>query len=240
MRVGDLLTYTIEIENLGPDDAPDVTVTDTFSSAVKIVSAVPTQGTCDIGQPTECELGPLANGGSATVTITARPRSRGQLTNDVNVSSTIADSDLSNNDDSVSTRIERARIKVTKRVNDRRVDVGDVVKFEIVLRSRSQVGLQDIEVCDRVPRQLELIAAPGARIRGNEACWTVDLGPREARTFELRARALPTTEELHVKNVVVASGPDVKPDRDEAPVRVDPDDSGILPEPCPGRALVRC
>jgi uncharacterized repeat protein (TIGR01451 family) len=69
VAVGDDLTYTLTVTNNGPNDAVDVVVTDTLQAGVTWVSTVPSQGSCSVPSGVTCELGSIANGNSATVTI---------------------------------------------------------------------------------------------------------------------------------------------------------------------------
>src|SRR5256884_660943 len=66
-------TYTITVSNTaGPSDATSVTLSDTWPSGFTRGTITPSQGTCTpamTGQNFTCALGPLAKGGSATVTV---------------------------------------------------------------------------------------------------------------------------------------------------------------------------
>jgi uncharacterized repeat protein (TIGR01451 family) len=69
------LTYTISVTNNGPSDATGVTLTDTLSAQVTFVSATSSQGSCnESGGIVTCELGSVANGTTATVTIIVKPK----------------------------------------------------------------------------------------------------------------------------------------------------------------------
>ena len=66
---GGTLTYTINVDNNGPDDATGVVLTDTIPAGTTFVSRATTKGTC-LGTTTiTCSIGALANGERATVTI---------------------------------------------------------------------------------------------------------------------------------------------------------------------------
>jgi len=71
---GGAFSYTITVENTGDASATNVVVTDDLDNNLTGVSASPSQGTCDpvgAGNTIECDLGTLAAGDSATVTIDA-------------------------------------------------------------------------------------------------------------------------------------------------------------------------
>jgi len=90
-------TYTITVKNLGPSNASGVTLTDAFSAGAFSQSMTPSQGTCGGTPVAQCDLGSLANGSSATVTLVVQPSSPGSLTNTATVSATQPDPNLSNN-----------------------------------------------------------------------------------------------------------------------------------------------
>lgn len=88
--MGTTLTYTIGVQNLGPDMATGVTVTDQLPKAVDFVSAAPTTGTCGHkDRRVTCDLGslgtPSINYAPAHVTITVVPRKAGAITNTASV-----------------------------------------------------------------------------------------------------------------------------------------------------------
>ncbi len=68
---GGTLTYTLTVNNGGPDTASSVIVNDTLPSGFAVTSVTPSAGSCsDVSAPTiRCELGNMANGANATVTI---------------------------------------------------------------------------------------------------------------------------------------------------------------------------
>ena len=71
------LTYTITVENAGPDPATGVTLSDTLPAGVTFQSASSTIGQCDptpdAGGVLDCSLGDLAVTSNATLTIVVTP-----------------------------------------------------------------------------------------------------------------------------------------------------------------------
>jgi uncharacterized repeat protein (TIGR01451 family) len=94
--VGSVLTYTIRVENLGPNGATGVTVTDQLPKGVDFVSATASSGKCTSkGRKVTCELGEVGVGAGvpyvraelATVTVSVIPRQPGTITNTASVKS---------------------------------------------------------------------------------------------------------------------------------------------------------
>jgi uncharacterized repeat protein (TIGR01451 family) len=103
------LTYTLEVENAGPDPATNAVVSDDLPSQVDPVSAEPSAGNCEIqGKKVNCELGTLASEASATVTIEVRPTKAGVITNEAEVESEVEDPHPANNRDTENTTVSEA------------------------------------------------------------------------------------------------------------------------------------
>jgi len=73
---GQNLSYIIQVTNNGPDAATGVTVVDPLPTGVTFSSAASTQGACSQSTGTlTCNVGALANGTSATITLVIIPTS---------------------------------------------------------------------------------------------------------------------------------------------------------------------
>jgi uncharacterized repeat protein (TIGR01451 family) len=99
VAVGQNLTFTLTVVNHGPSAATGVTLTDTLPSGVVVQSKTASQG----GTPTQsgnvvtANLGGLAPGATATVTIVVQPTATGSLLNSAQVKSNETDSVPANN-----------------------------------------------------------------------------------------------------------------------------------------------
>src|SRR3954451_15604925 len=92
VSVGGQLTYSISVENRGPDPATGVTVTDVLPKTVDLVSASAPGGQCATqGRKITCtvpgttQVGPNYGGQPASVTIVVVPRSQGSIRNTASV-----------------------------------------------------------------------------------------------------------------------------------------------------------
>jgi uncharacterized repeat protein (TIGR01451 family) len=104
--VGGNVSYSIGVNNAGPDTANLVTVTDTLPAGVTFVSATASQGSCaNAAGVVTCNVGTLASGASATITIVVTTTAAGTLNNTATVTAGSADSNLANNSASVSTGV---------------------------------------------------------------------------------------------------------------------------------------
>ena len=100
------LTYTVNVKNSGPANATGVVVTDTLPSSMTFVSASSSQGSCGGTATLTCNLGSMASGANAKVTIVVQPRTKGTYTNTVSVRSSAPDSNAANDSASVATRVK--------------------------------------------------------------------------------------------------------------------------------------
>jgi uncharacterized repeat protein (TIGR01451 family) len=115
--VGENITYTIIITNLGPDTATGVTSTDTLAATVTLDNISSSQGSCTYDPTTNrvtCSLGTLPASASATVTIEVAPTTAGEIVNTVTVIGDQFDPNLGNNTASITStsqfQLERAYV----------------------------------------------------------------------------------------------------------------------------------
>ncbi|GAB5403266.1 MAG: SdrD B-like domain-containing protein [Aureliella sp.] len=97
---GSTLQYTMVVTNNGPSQATGVTLNDTLPSGLTFVSATSTVGTATgAGNVVTGNIGTLASGASATVTVTATvdATASGTLTNTATVTGTETETNSTNN-----------------------------------------------------------------------------------------------------------------------------------------------
>lgn len=85
---GQNVRYTLTARNNGPDAAPNVVVSDALPAGASLISAVPSTGTC---KGTSCNVGALASGATATVTVLVSMGSLGAMTDRATIDSPTLD-----------------------------------------------------------------------------------------------------------------------------------------------------
>jgi len=102
--VGQDLTYTVFVNNRGPQNATGVTLTDTLPAGVQFVSA----GSCQGASVITCNFSSVLRGGIARATIVVVPTTTGTITNSANVTTTGSDLDAGNDSETISTLVNPA------------------------------------------------------------------------------------------------------------------------------------
>ena len=109
VQAGDSLVYTIYVRNNGPYADPAVKVNDAVPAGVQVLYVLTSQGTVATSATGfSANLGTIAAGGSAAITLVVQPvagTAGTTLTNTATVSGTLRDTDLTNNTSTVQTRV---------------------------------------------------------------------------------------------------------------------------------------
>jgi uncharacterized repeat protein (TIGR01451 family) len=195
VNAGSFVTYTIGVSNLGPGDAPNVTLADSLPA--NFVSSTTTQGACSIlGSQFSCTLGGMPAGASATVKVTvaigasaitnsATATLRDLLGNVLN-----QDPSLTNNTASATTNINSntgqvsADVQVTGSSNNGGPAVGTNVLFTWQIKNNTgNVTAPNVTFETNLPASFNLVAGSlstsigGCSINGQTLdCTTASLG----------------------------------------------------------------
>jgi uncharacterized repeat protein (TIGR01451 family) len=152
---GERLTYTIVVTNNGPAPATSVQVVDYLPTGLDLVSTTPSQGLCQIDLT--CDLGDIAIGGNATVTIVVDVHSDqlAPLTNIARVSASNPDTIVGNNEATVITPVDtEAFLVIDKTANPYVVTPGGPLSYEIVVSNNGPSDARNVVVTDTLPAEL--------------------------------------------------------------------------------------
>jgi uncharacterized repeat protein (TIGR01451 family) len=233
---GNTTTYTIVVTNNGPgpvigasvlDVIPNEVSSATWSAVYGAGSSGPASGAGDINAAIN-----LANGGTATFTVTAqtRPEAFGDLSNTVvvNPPAGVSDPDLSNNTatDIDSVLIPVADLRVTKQVNNPSPTVGGSVQFTMVVINDGPSSATGVVISDLLPTGFTLVSSSpsgGTTYDAGTGLWNVGaLANAGSATLVLMASVNPSGSYQNSVIVTESSVSDPNPVNNSASVEVNP------------------
>ncbi len=150
-NVGDQVTFTVLLENNGPDGATGISVTDLLPAGYAFVSATADQGTYASGTGI-WTVGSLANGVAKSLEIVATLNAAGALTNTATVSAVSEfDTNTANNTATAAAFIESSDISVAKSVDNLTPNIGESVVFTVVVNNSGPNPADNLIVTDLLP-----------------------------------------------------------------------------------------
>ena len=214
---GQNLTYEIQVTNDGPSDATDVTLIDTLPEEVTFVSDDPEQGSCsELAGTVTCDLGSLANGEMAQVTIEVTATSPGMITNLAQVTATESDPDSSNNSVMETTEvIASADLSITKSDSPDPVTVGQNLTYDVRVTNDGPSDATDVTLIDTLPEEVTFVSAEPEQGSCSESAGTVtcDLGSLdEGATVQVTIVVSPTSLGIIITNSAQVAGAESDPD----------------------------
>lgn len=102
---GTAISWVAKITNNGPNSASGAALTLALDSSLIINSVTASQGSCGRGAEFTCDLGSLANGASATITVSATPTTSGTFEGSAALSSSSTDPIMTNNQATANTAV---------------------------------------------------------------------------------------------------------------------------------------
>ena len=163
VTAGRPLTYTLNISNAGPSAAPNVVVIDALPARVSFVNATPSQGACQSGvvpgdpaKPLQCNLGPLASGAAATLTVNVLLNpdvpAGTILVNNASVSSDVPDPNNGNNVATATTTVDTsADVSISKTSDALTYKPSSTVIYRIDVVNNGPSVARSVVVTDNLP-----------------------------------------------------------------------------------------
>uniref|UniRef100_UPI00388E38F2 DUF11 domain-containing protein n=1 Tax=Methanobrevibacter sp. TaxID=66852 RepID=UPI00388E38F2 len=171
---GDLVRWTVTVRNNGPDAASGVRVSDVLPAGLVYNYASASAGSYSNGI---WNVGSLANGASATLTIVTRVNKSGSLTNVAVVSGNEHDYNHDNNRASKSIGVANAAdLAVSKSVNVSAPNYGDLVKWTLTVTNNGPDVATNVVVDDVMPAGLVIVSSPNSYSSGKWTVGTLNVG----------------------------------------------------------------
>jgi uncharacterized repeat protein (TIGR01451 family) len=216
--LGQSLDYNVFVDNLGPDTAAGVVVTDTLPSGVTFVSAEPTQGTCsDSSGVVTCSLGDISVESSASIQIrVTTPTSPATLTNTASVTSATPDPDETNNSATETTSVESGvDLSIAKGATRLTVHPGSNVTYGVVVSNQGPNPATGVEVTDTLPSGVTFVSATPTQGTCSQASGTVTcdvgaLGVADEASIDIVVTT--ATTESRIVNSATVTGNETDPD----------------------------
>jgi len=222
-NVGDVVTFTVSANDLGPDRATGVSIADPLPAGLTFVSASASRGTYDPAAGV-WTLGTLDPGAPQTLTVRARVVSPSAQTASASVAaSSPSDPAAGNNAASVTVTPGSADLSLTNTVDSATTDVGRVVTFTVTVHNAGPDIATGVSVSDALPPGLSFVEARPSVGTFDPAAgvWTVGtVDPGSSLSLTLRAVVTtpgPLTSTATVSRSDVA---DPQPANNVAPVTV--------------------
>jgi uncharacterized repeat protein (TIGR01451 family)/fimbrial isopeptide formation D2 family protein len=178
-NVGDTITFTVTLSNLGPDTATNVTVADPLPAGLTLVQATPSQGTYVPGTGV-WTVGTVTTTTPLTLVIMATVLSPSSQTNTATVThSDQFDPNPNNNTSSVTLNTQQADLGVVKTVSNATPNVGDTITFTVTLSNAGPNTATNVTVGDLLPAGLQFVSATPSEGTYDAATgvWTVGTVP---------------------------------------------------------------
>jgi uncharacterized repeat protein (TIGR01451 family) len=174
VNVGDEVTYTISVVNLGPDGASGVTAIDTLPDGVEFISATPSQGSCEhVAGVVTCDLGDLAAMGLATIEVVVRVlepitivaagdlppiECDFELCNSAEVTGDQSDPDALNNTIEICTGVDVVDLSITKNVSVAEVTPSQQFVYTVLVTNLGPDDASNVVMTDLLPLEATFVS----------------------------------------------------------------------------------
>jgi uncharacterized repeat protein (TIGR01451 family) len=191
--VSEQITYDLAVKNNGPDGATAVQVTDTLPSGVTFDTATSSQGTCThpSTDTVSCDLGPLANGNTATVQIKVHATAAGQPTNQATATTTPPDPNPADNSASTQTTVNpSADLAIKATAVPEPVAAGDLLTYTLAVKNNGPSPATAVTVRDTLPAGVTLAGASSSCLEfgGTVTCKVGGLASGDSAELNITVR----------------------------------------------------
>lgn len=211
---GELLTYTLTATNSGPSAATNVIVTDTLPAGVTFESGSASQGSVDaLSGIVTADLGPLAAGETATITIVVRVNGDADptISNAASITSSEFDSSTANNSLTEDTGvIPVADLSITQTASPDPVNDGTTLTYTVTITNNSVAVARGVEFTGDLPAG---VTFSGATSNGGNVVFASgmltgsldDINPGETVTIQIEVLVADDVEGPLTSNTSVSA-----------------------------------
>ena len=206
---GDTLTYTFTVMNHGTNTANAVAFTNALPATVLYVSSAVSQGNVSTnGGMVIANLGTLAVGASATVTVVVKPTLAGTLSSTATVSSTETDLVPGNNTATVLTTVNQpaADVSILLTASAGTVVAGSNLVYTVAVTNLGPETALNVSVTNVLPAGLSSISVSSGTLAGSTLTWNPgNLAAGAGAAITVSAHA-PSTAGIITNKATVATG----------------------------------
>jgi uncharacterized repeat protein (TIGR01451 family) len=192
-NVGNTITFTVTLQNSGPNSATNVAVTDLLPAGLAFVSATPSQGTYSSGTGL-WTVGTVTTATPQTLAIQATVASPAARTNTATISaSDMTDPNTANNTASATETPQQADLAVTKTPSTATPGVGTNFTWTVTLSNAGPSAATNVAVQDTLPAGVTFVSAAASQGSYNSGTgvWTIGtVSPGSPKTLAITVTAV--------------------------------------------------
>lgn len=157
-NVGQNVTFTLTLTDLGPGPGTNIVTTDLLPAGLTYVSSTASQGSYNSSTGL-WTVGNLADDANATLQITATVITPGTKTNTATITSEgEPDTNPNNNTSTVTVTPQQADLAITKTVNNATPNVGQDVTFSLLVTNLGPNNATNAVITDKLPAGLTFVS----------------------------------------------------------------------------------
>lgn len=162
VKVGDNISYTLEVQNHSSQTVDGVVATDILPPGTQHISSNASQGTCKLnGGFVQCDLGSLRGGAKGTITVTIRSDAAGDIVNNATVASQVEDPQTANNSAQAFTSVLDPAVDLAASMTapEGEVHIGADLVYRVKASNRSNSPATGVVVQGRIPNNVEYVGS---------------------------------------------------------------------------------
>ena len=164
IMAGSNLTYSLAVSNAGPATAEGVVLTNGWPAGATLVSADASRGSwVTNGETVVADLGSLAVGESATLTVVVQPLSAGVATNVAEVAAATWDPQTANNRKTATTQVSPADLTLVLADSPDPVEIGQDLTYTLWVSNAGPATAEGVVLTNRWPTGATLVSADASR-----------------------------------------------------------------------------